>query len=156
MTSNQVVTATFSRQVGKPAPECTIMPKSNKVVLAPAAKQRGRSKHANKPGTLSVSVTCNQAANVTLSGVLTEYLGKRRGRHGQRTHTFQLRTAQASVVAGMPLLLNLKVPKSTLTALKNGKHESVTFSVLARNSNGASSTHARLANLKVVPQASPS
>jgi hypothetical protein len=156
MNGDQGVTATFAvapvsvvppvPPVRKLPPKCTLAPTSSTVSVAGGRKlKRGR-----KPltGSVSVAVQCDQAAAVTLTGTLTELIGKR-PRHGkQRTRTFRLGPVKASVRAGAHTTFKLRLPASALTDLLRHAHESVRFTLTATNTNGASRTTAAIGKLK--------
>src|SRR6185437_604932 len=63
------------------AAKCTLKVVSNKVLLA--ARKGKAPKGAPKPGTLSLSVRCNQAGKVKLTGNLTQLIGAK-PKHGKQ------------------------------------------------------------------------
>ena len=119
-----------------PAPTCTLGLRTNKVLLAPLKKSKG--KHRPKPslGTLTLKLSCNQAAAGTLSGKLTERIGKKPAHGEQRAKTFSLRGTHVSLRAGVPIGLVIKLPADALTALSRGASESLTLTLTATNANG--------------------
>jgi hypothetical protein len=99
-------------------------------------------------GTIVVEVKCDQGASVTLTGTLTELLGKKR-RHGkQRGRRFQLVPTKAPVTAGIRKTLALKLPKAALTDLAHGAKESVALALTAANGNGTSQAAASVPALR--------
>lgn len=147
MSSDQSVTSTFTAVSSKPS--CSLSPKSSKVLLP--RKPRGHKKHKpkGKPGILSFTVTCNQAAAVQLTGKVLETLPKK-GKHGKRTKTFTLSTASAAVQAQVPATLTFKLPTAALSALKDGKRESVTVTLTASNANGSTTATAAIPRIRAV------
>jgi hypothetical protein len=131
LSSDLKVTATFFRTPAV-APKCTLKAKSNKVALKKGSRGFGR---------LTVTVRCDQNAKVSLRGVLSEKLGKK------RTATFRLGPARASVRAHVSKTLALKLPARALNGLRKNA-ESVKLTLTASNANGTSRTRARIAHLK--------
>jgi hypothetical protein len=162
MQGDQSVTATFAKKSApppppppppppKPRPKCKLAPKSATVVVAGARKLKHKGKHRPLSGTLSVTVTCDQAAAATVTGTLTELLGKK-PRHGkQRTRTFKLGPARAALRAGRGATLKLQLPAAALGDLLHKARESVTLSLSATNSNGTSRASYRITKLKGRP-----
>ena len=132
LSSDLHVTATFFRTLAL-APRCTLRVKSNKVPLKKGKRGYGR---------LTVTVRCNQSAKVSLSGVLSEKLGKR------RTTTFRLGPLRSSVRAHVSKTLALKLPARALNGLRKHARESVRLTLTATNANGTSRTRAEVAHLK--------
>lgn len=101
-----------------------------------------------KPGTLSLTVKCDQTGRVKLTGTLTQLIGKKPKHGKQRSKTYKLGPASARVKAGRLLTLTVKLPAAAVTALGNGANESATFTLTATNANGAGRATAKLATLK--------
>jgi hypothetical protein len=159
MNGDQSVTATFAKKSAppppppppKPRPKCKLTPKSATVVVAGARKHKHKGKHKPLSATLSVTVTCDQAAAATVTGTLTELLGKK-PRHGkQRARTFKLGPARAALRAGRGATLKLRLPAAALRDLLHKARESVTLSLSATNSNGTSRASSRITKLKGRP-----
>jgi hypothetical protein len=131
LSSDLHVTATFFRTPA-PAPKCTLKVKSSKVPLKKSNKGYGR---------VSVTVRCNQSAKVSLTGVLSEKLGKKRS-------TFLLGPVRASVNANVSKSLTVKLPARALTGLKKKAQESIKFTLTAANSNGTIRVRATIGRLK--------
>ncbi|MFZ0381759.1 MAG: hypothetical protein WCD11_11310 [Solirubrobacteraceae bacterium] len=154
-----VETASNAAGAGQPAnsaptavviagPSCTIRAKSANVLLPAAKKTTHKEKSKRKPGTLAFVVRCDQAADVTLQGKLTEVLKPKHGK--KRNKKFPLPKARGSAHAHAALTLTINLPKSALAALKGGAHESVTVTLTATNANGTSITTATIRRLKPV------
>lgn len=114
-------------------PKCTLRVPSKKVLLA---KRRGKHASKQKPGTLSVTLSCDQATAVTLGGRVIKLVGKK-PKHGKPGWvTTNLTRARRSVNAGAKLTLTVKLPTSAVSALGHGAKESVAFTLTATNANG--------------------
>jgi hypothetical protein len=108
------------------APRCTL-------------RRRGGISH----GRLRVSARCDQAATVRLSGRVK--LGAKRGRgHSRRARSLGLKTVRASLSAGVPLTMTVKLPKAVLSAVKLGAKESILLTLTAENGNGTAKSSAKL------------
>ena len=130
-----------------PAAKCTLRP-TNKVLVA--TRKRGRKKGAPKvkAGTLTLTVKCDQAATVRLTGTLTRLLGKK-PRHGrQRSKVYRLGPVSGSVEAARSATLTVRLPAAALAALGKGARESATFAVTATGPNGTGRATARIARLR--------
>jgi hypothetical protein len=141
ITANQTVTATFVRSA-----KCTLKPNGDRVLLK-RPKKSGKTSKAT-PGTLSVKVRCDQAVRVTLTGTLTEAIGKKPKHGKQRTKRFRLGPVRKSVRAGVTYTLVLKLPKPALSGLKQHAPESVTLLLVWTNANGSGRTTATIARLR--------
>ena len=143
MSYDQQVIATFTANPSGPSghaspPACTVRSKSNRVLLhKPKRKRHGRTRRsAVKPGTLALSVKCDQAARVRLAGTLTRLLGKKSKHRRQRARRTRLGPDVAAVSAGRSATLTLKLPSAALKALARHVKESVTVTVTATNADG--------------------
>ena len=97
----------------RPKPSCTLKPKS---------------KTDLRVGTLSLSVKCDRAASLKLTGTVKEPIGKKH--HGkQRYKTFKLKAVSRTVKAGGSVALVLKLPAAALRALRHGAKESATLTL---------------------------
>jgi hypothetical protein len=127
----------------EPAPRCTLTLKSAKVLLTHHIGKR--SKTATPAlGVLEISVTCNEAAKVSLTGTLTEVL-KKRGRHS--TRTLSLRALVGNLTAHAASIFTEKLSDQALAGLRGGKRESVVFKLVAVNTNGHSTLTSRAIRL---------
>jgi hypothetical protein len=126
--------ASATNPVAHPAaPKCTLHVASRNVLLA---TRRGKHASKQKPGTLSVTLSCNQRVGVTLTGRVIRLVGKK-PRHGkQRTATVNLAQARRTVNAGRKVTLTVKLPASAVTALGHGANETVAFTLASTNGNG--------------------
>jgi hypothetical protein len=115
------------------APKCTLRVLGRKVLLA---KHRGKHASKQKPGTLSVTLSCDQATGVTLGGRVIRLVGKKPSHGKQRTVTTRLAQARRSVKPGAKMTLTVKLPAGAVTRLGQGAKESVTFTLVATNGNG--------------------
>jgi hypothetical protein len=110
------------------AAKCTLKAVSNKVLLA--ARKGKAKKGAPKPGTVSLSIKCNQAGSVKLTGTLTQLIGPK-PRHGkQKSKTYKLGPVSGSLKAGRSLTLTVKLPAAAVTALARGAKESGAFTAV--------------------------
>ena len=129
-------------------PSCTIRAKNAGVLLPPSKKATRNGKPKRKPGTLSFTVRCDQAAPLTLQGKLTEVVRhKHRKNHSK---VFSLPKVHGSADASVALTLMMKVPRSALTALSSDARESVTVKLTATNANGTVITTATIRTLKPI------
>lgn len=148
MNADQSVTATFTRSVPvPPRPKCTLTLKSSKFSLKQPRKGH---KATVTPSTLALTARCDQAVKATLSGVLTELVGKKPAHGKQRTKTFHLGPLRSSLKANKATTLTVKLPKAALSALKAGKRESVTFTLSASNPSGSATSRVASTRLRLV------
>jgi hypothetical protein len=128
------------------AAKCTVKATSNKVLLAaPKGKPK---KGAPKPGTVSLTVKCNQAGKVKLTGTLTQLIGSKPKHGKQRSKTYKLGPASGTVKAGHGLTLTIKLPTAGVTALGKGAKESAMFTLTATNANGTGRATTKIATLR--------
>lgn len=135
------------------APRCTLTAPSGKVLLPSNRKpgnRNGRKPTSKvKPGTVTLTLTCNQAARVTLTGTLAEVL-KAAGSHTarkQRVVHYRLGPARGSATASRRLSLTIKLPAAALQALARKAPESAVFTANVVNANGTSRASTKLAKL---------
>ena len=81
---------------------------SDKVLVA-APKGKAK-KGAPKPGTVSLTVKCNQAGKVKLTGTLTQLIGSKPKHGKQKSKTYKLGPVSGTVKAGHGLTLTIKLP----------------------------------------------
>lgn len=147
-------------------PSCTLKTLGRKVFASPlieAAKHKHKKRNKHPKGQLRLSVTCNQAASLTLNGNVKAVLKKHKKRltalnaakaqkhkKKHKTKTFKLRPVHTSIAANKAITLVVKLTKAVLKALKKGAHEAVVFNLTATNANGTSTTSAKIKRLKLV------
>jgi hypothetical protein len=119
-------------------------------VLLPSARNAtdARKTRPPKPGTLWFVVRCNQTADVTLQGKLTELVETKYGR--KRRNTFLLTRTHGSAQADIAVTLTVNLPRTALTPLRAHAHESVEVTLTADDVNGTSITTATIPSLKPV------
>jgi hypothetical protein len=135
--SAQNLTATFAG-----APSCVLTSKGANVYVGATDGK----KYKNHPplGTLQVTVRCNESAALKMAGTIED-----------ASESFTIAAVTAKVTTGATLTVTVKLPKSGLSALEAGAHESVLLTLTATNTNGAaSSTTIKIARLKLVKTAS--
>jgi uncharacterized protein YoxC len=164
---DQAVTATFVpaapggsvTPTGSSAPSvrCTLRAATGKVLLASSrkpAKRHGRKPTTkSRPGTVTLTVACDQAARVTLTGTLAEVVKLPRVRSGRGHRTarrvvhYRLGPARGSAKAGRRLTLTIKLPAGALRALAQRSTESAAFTATAVNAGGTSRASAKIRRL---------
>ncbi len=132
------------------AAKCTLKATSNKVLLAALKGKPKKGEARVKPGTLTLTVKCNQAGKVQLTGTLTQLIGARPKHGKQKTRTYKLGPVKGTVKAGRALMLTVKLPVAAVTALGNGGKESATFTVVETGAGGAVSATAKIAALTAI------
>jgi hypothetical protein len=120
---------------------------STKVLLA-KAKGKSKKKSRTQPGTLSVTVRCDQASKVALAGTLTRLIGKQPKHGRRRSLKSRLGPVSRFVKRGASTLLTVKLPPAALAALGTNATESVSFNLTATNANGSGRATAKIATLK--------
>jgi len=149
MSSDQSVIADFGSNppaTGKPS--CTLKPDSSRVSARVRIEDRvGKLERVAPRRTLKLSVRCDQTAQLTLTGKITSIPKGTRGRKRPKAKTFQIRAVTAHAPAGATVTLTVKLPAA---ALEGGARESVTFTLVAVNANGTSTTTAKVAQLILV------
>ena len=124
-------------------PTCTLRLRSNRVKIHQPKKPRHRKRAPPAFGTVGLVATCSQNASVTLTGLVTEVLGKQ-PRHGRaRTKSFHLATVRATLKAGVARTLQLRLTPTLLPALEHRVRESALFTLIAGGTS-RSRAHARL------------
>jgi hypothetical protein len=102
---------------------------------------------ASKPkpsaGTVVLTLTCDEAAQVTLTGQLTELV-----RHRRQLETFRFSPVRASAQAGVAARLTIKLPKPALNRLSRSVKTQASFTVVATNINGSATILTKAATLK--------
>ena len=130
--SAQNLTATFAEALS-----CVLSPKGATVYVA---KTSGK-KYKKHPvfDALLVTVQCNQSAAVKVTGKIAT-----------ASKSFTIAAVTAKATTGDTLTLTVKLPKSALSALERGTHESALLTLTATNANGVGTTTAKIARLKLV------
>ena len=115
-----------------PAPtlnQCVLKLRSNRIKIH-HPKRRKHQKHAPAPyGTVALVATCSQTTNVTLSGTVTEQLGKKSRHRKAKTKRFRLRAVHATLTAAVARTLQLRVSDSVLTQLAHATKRSGKFTL---------------------------
>jgi hypothetical protein len=100
-------------------------------VHLPGQTPNRRTKAKPRAGTLTVLMTCDQEARVTLRGQLIQPIGK--PRHGkQHTKRLPFGFATASVKAGVPKALTLRLPKPAVVGLEHRKAQKISFTIVTK------------------------
>jgi hypothetical protein len=157
MSADQTVHAMF---VGpgtrsSPPPTCTLTASSSVAVAhdVASATRKHKKKKAKKPkGVLTLTVRCDQAARVTITGTLNELIKMKTSRkHHRSTATgvaFRLGPVSASAKARTTLTITLKLPSAAIAGLRKKRKESVTLALTAKNANGSGKAAATIRALK--------
>jgi List-Bact-rpt repeat protein len=130
----------------KTATRCTLMPGSAKVLVSRRKARKGAPKIV--PGTLPVTIRCDQATRATLTGVLTRLIGAKPQHGKQRSTTSRLGPVHKALKAGRGVTVTLKLPTAAVTALAKRARESVTLRLSATNATGTVRVSARLDALR--------
>ena len=130
------------------AAKCTLKVTSNKVLLkAPKGKPK-KGAPVVKPGTLSLTVRCDHAGKVKLTGTLTQLIGAKPKHGKQKSKTYKLGPVNGSVTAGRISTLTVKLPAAAVTALGTGAKESAMFTAALTGASGPARATAKIATLK--------
>ena len=130
------------------AAKCTVKATSNKVLLAVPKGKAKKGAPKVKPGTVTVTVKCNETGKVRLTGTLIQLIGKKPKHGKQKSKSYKLGPVTRSAKAGKALALTIKLPAAAVTALGRGAKESVVLTVTDTNANGAGRATAKIAMLK--------
>jgi hypothetical protein len=143
MNADQAVTATFQivpPTLGHPKPpSCTVQPVGNRVAI-----KAGKAHRHLKPQTLKVTITCDQSAQVKLTGNVSSVPKAKKGKKPPKAKTFRIRAVTAQASAGKELKLTVTLPAA---ALKQGSHDSASFTLTATNANGSGTAAAKIRKL---------
>jgi hypothetical protein len=144
-TTTPAATTTTSTVMKTPAAACSLVSSGGGSVLlqAPPAK-KGKKGKAPKPAldTLSFTVRCNQVVEATLAGKLKRVIAAKTKHAKQRSKTATLGPVQVAVKANQAQSVAIKLPAAVVTGLTQGEKESATFTLIARNANGTTTTTA--------------
>ena len=112
-----------------PVARCVLKLRSRRVKVH-HPRRRKHAKHRPAPfATVSLVAQCTQGGRVTLAGVVTEPIGKKR-RHGkQRVRRIRLAKVHATLAAGATRTIQLRLTPSLLSALEHRARESGTFTL---------------------------
>jgi hypothetical protein len=132
------------------AAKCTLKATSHKVLLTAAKGKPKKGASKVKPGTVSLTVTCNRAGKAKLTGTLTQLIGKKPKHGKQRSKTYKLGPVNGAVKVGRALTLTVKLPAAAVTALGNGAKESATFTVVETGAGGGARATAKIGALMAI------
>ncbi len=125
------------------SPRCKLALRTNRVSLV----RRTHSRHSKpKAGMLTLSVSCDQSATVTLQGTVTRLPGGAAVRQGT---IFRLRAAHAALHAGRARDLVIRLPGPALLPLRRGSREVAVFTLSATNASGTTRVQLRAPSLKL-------
>jgi outer membrane protein assembly factor BamB len=128
------------------APKCVLRMRSHHVKVHHPRRRRHH-KHAPPPfATAGVSIECDQAAQVTVTGAVS-VRATAKGRHGKaRTRTVRLTGVRAAIRAGVTRTLVVRLPPALLRALRHRARETGSFTLTAVGAGGTTRAriHARL------------
>jgi hypothetical protein len=108
------------------------------IFLTIERKHHGKAKPKITAGQLQVTVTCDQTASVSLGGRLSMPVGKKPKHGKQKMKVYVLGPNAVRVTKSLPLVVSLKLPLPTLTALMAKAKESVRITLEATDPGGAS------------------
>lgn len=127
-----------------PAPKCVLRIRNRRVNLHHPKRRKGH-KHAPPAfATVGVSVKCDQAAQVTLTGTVTMRLAAKR-KHGKaKTRTIRLRAVHATVGGSVARTLQVRLTQSLLRSLERHVRETGSFTLTAQGAGGTASAGIRV------------
>ena len=123
-------------------PSCTLHAVSNRVAVKASKAHRNL-----KPRTLLLAVTCDQSAQVKLTGKVTSAVKAKKGKKSPKPKTFRIRAVTGQASAGGALKLTVQVPSA---ALKRGRNDSAGFTLTVTNANGSGTATATIRKLVLV------
>ena len=130
------------------AAKCTVKTTSNKVLLTAPKGKAKKGAPKVKPGTVTVTVKCNEAGKVRLTATLIQLIGKKPKHGKQKSKSYKLGPVTGSAKAGKALTLTIKLPAAAVTALGKGAGEMVVLTVTDTNANGAGRATTKIAMLR--------
>lgn len=98
----------------------------------PLPSRKNNHKNASV-GRVALTLICNQTAQVTVTGKLTELVGKKPKQHRV---TFSLGPAHGQANPGRSYQLSIKLPSAAVSALASLTPESLSLTITASNRNG--------------------
>lgn len=133
---------TIANPVSAPAPapaapvpvtanSCTLKLKTHRIKVHHPRRPKHAKRTPHRFGTVALMARCAQATAVTLSGTVTEQLGKKRAHHKARTRSFHLKKVRAAVGSDVSRTLELRLPDSLLRALAHATRRSGSFTLTA-------------------------
>ena len=125
-----------------PKPPSCALQTGNRVAV-----KASKAHHHVKPRTLEVTITCDQSAQVKLTGKVTSVPKAKKGKKPPKSKTFRIRAVTAQASAGNALKLTVQLPAA---ALKPGSHDSASFTLTATNANGSGTAAAKIRKLVLV------
>lgn len=126
-----------------PAPKCVLRIRNHRVRVHHPKRRKGHKRAPPAFATAALSVKCDQAAQVTLTGTVAMRLAPRR-KHGKaRTRTVRLPTARTAVPAGVARTIELRLTPSVLRALQRHVRETGSFTLSAVGAGGTTRARAR-------------
>jgi hypothetical protein len=144
MNAEQSVTATFTAAGGTQPPPGSGPGPGGSAAAAPKCQLSAKPKRGRKGAPtrqLSLTFTCDQSANLTLAGTITEQLAR------HRTKTFRLRTVHANATAGRSGTVTVSLPRGAVSGLRKHRREAAALSLVAANPNGQGRATARITRL---------
>lgn len=139
LSADTTVTATFNPATGNPPPPPK--PTCSLAVVTAHVTSRipGRTP---KTGRLTLRISCDQAATVSVTGVLAERLTR------HKLRKIRLKTIHAPITAGREGTFVVKVPAAAITGLKHRRRESVVLTLVASNGAGQARVTAKVGRLR--------
>jgi hypothetical protein len=119
------------------------------IFLTIERKHKGKARPKITAGQLRVTVTCTDAASVSLAGRLTMPVGKKPKHGKQHTKAYNLGPTGAGVAKGVSTVIPLKLPLNTVVALVAKAKESVRITLSATSAGGLSHNSVSIKQLKV-------
>ena len=113
---------------------CALSLRSNRVKIH-HPRRRKHSKHAPPAfGTVALIAECSQAAEVRLLGTVTERLRNKPHHRGARTRTVHLAPVHATLRAGVPQTIQIRLGPMLVAALEHRIRESGAFTLMSGGS----------------------
>ena len=128
------------------APKCVLRIRGDRVKVHHPKRRKGH-KHAPPAfATAGLTVKCDQAARITLTGTVTRRVAKHSRRGRAKTKTVHLTRVRTNVRAGVARTIQVRLTPSLLRALRHRVRETGSFSLTALSAAGTTraSTRGRL------------
>ena len=156
--ASQTTTATFAKQSsvsptgGTPSPPTgPTSPRSQQPICRVVHKTRTvpltTKKHKHTAGRVALTVSCNQNARLTVTGKITEFVGRKPNR---RAATLTLGPVHGQAKSGRSYQLSIKLPRAAVSALASRTPESLALTITAGNGNGKRRTTVTIVGLRGV------